>query len=150
MTDREDRENQQRLAGIAAATEDLAPEASLGDEVALSAAREATSEIQAADDVTEAVMLSIELDELGRQTDSLAPSDRFTDAVLAAAQAEPPPASELLQSSRWPSMTLIRSSRAALFAAAAVAAVSVGYATYVENRIDSDVLSSVAAVELDE
>jgi hypothetical protein len=150
LSDREDRENQERLAGIATATEDLAPEASLGDEVVLTAAREATSQIDAAGDVTDAVMLSIELDELGRRTDALAPSDAFTDAVLASAEAEAPPATELLQSSRWPSRTLIRSSRAALFAAAAVAAVSVGYATYVENRIDTDVLSSVAAVELDE
>lgn len=153
MTDREDRENQDRLAGIATATEDLAPEASLADEVVLSASREATSGIEAPGDITDAVMLSIELDELGRKTDALAPSDGFVDAALLAVRESndaAPVESILHPTSRWPARSLIRSGRAALFAAAAVAAVSVGYATYVENRIDTDVLSSVAAVELDE
>jgi hypothetical protein len=151
-----ERDSHGRLADLAAATEALKPDASLTDDVLLAAFAESTRELSPAAALDEEVMLAAELDEHGRATSELEPSARFVDAVIEAVSREPgavvdsgtkaAPSSR----SRIAPLSFIRSGRAALVAAASIAAGTILYAVHVEQAFDADVMASVDSVEAGE
>ena len=87
------------------------------------------------------------LETASRLTADLCPADGLGDEVMVAVGAVAP-RSRLGRSLSAAGIT--RAGRAALLVAAAVAAVSVGYASYVEQRLDSDVMVAVDFVEASE
>jgi hypothetical protein len=133
------------LRELAALTEGLRPDDALSDEVLLAAAAEATRDLDTGSGFDSALMDAVQLEHLARRTEGLGPHARLTDEVMAriAADAEAP-----RSSAPWPG--LLRSGRAALVAAAAIAATTVLYAGYVETTFDSDVIANVDAIEVGE
>jgi hypothetical protein len=150
-----ERDSQGRLADLAATTEALEPDASLTDDVLLAAFAESTRELAPAAALDEEVMLAAELDEHGRATSELEPSARFVDAVIEAVSREPGAVDSGTKAapssrSRIAPLSFIRSGRAALVAAASIAAGTILYAVHVEQAFDADVMASVDSVEAGE
>ena len=138
-----DKHEDKHLARLAALTEDLRPDEALDDAVTLLTLAEATVDLDATADLTSGVMDAIEIEALAQRTASLEPGDTFVDAVMGQVKAQAP-----ASSGAWPA--LWRSGRAALVAAAAVAAGFVAYAGYVQSAFDSEVLANVDSIEVDE
>lgn len=141
-----DPHDSKRLRALAAMTEGLEPEAALEDAVLLAAAAEATSDLDPGAAFDAAVLDSVEVERLAQRTDDLAPDAAITDAVMARIGSQVAGEAEPRSSSTWPGV--VRSARAALVAAAAIAAGTVLYAGYVESTFDSDVMANVDVVEV--
>jgi hypothetical protein len=77
----------------------------------------------------------------------LRPSDELSDEVMAALDAGAP---RSRQGRRLSAAGIARAGRSALLVAAAVAAVCVGYASYVERQLDGDVMAAVDLLETSE
>lgn len=142
-----DARDSKRLKELAAMTEGLHPDEALAEDVLLAAAAEATREMDASPAFDSAVMAAVEVERLAQQTDDLAPDAALTDVVMSRiADAAPAEAEAPRSSSPWSGV--VRSARAALVAAGAIAAGMVLYAGYVEVTFDSDVMANVDMVEV--
>jgi hypothetical protein len=112
--------------------------ASLDPEARLAQLFEATAELQPSPSFQ--VPLPSEADDADRlfaKTASIAPADGFTDAIMGrVSKVQPLGRPGFLEG-------LGRSSRTAFFAAAAVAAASVGFSLYSESSYDAGVIASV-------
>jgi hypothetical protein len=119
----------------------------------LAALARATDDLRPTDELTEAVLASIEAPEdrlarITRETSELAPSEDFTASVMGAIGA-PVSVSARPVDPAW-SSGVVRFGRFALLGAAAAAALSLWVAQRAESVYDSAVLESVASVEVDE
>jgi len=124
------------LARLAVATGSLEPNPALAESVMESI--HALGARRAAEDVLEAA---------SRLTTDLRPSDELSDEVMAALDAGAP---RSRQGRRLSAAGIARAGRSALLVAAAVAAVCVGYASYVERQLDGDVMAAVDLLETSE
>jgi hypothetical protein len=90
------------------------------------------------------------VEDLAQLTADLEPTAGFADVVMQAVKNDAAPSSAPSPSGRgiWSGVT--RSGGAALFVAAAVAAVCVLFSSYTERRLDTDVMASVDPVEVSE
>ncbi|MBL9021878.1 MAG: hypothetical protein JNL21_06735 [Myxococcales bacterium] len=138
-----DKLEEKRLEQLGASTDDLRPDDALDDAVLLAAAADATRLLDAGPGLDDQVLAAVALESLAQRTSALEPSGGFTDAVMRQLQIEAP-----ASSGAWP--TFLRSGRAALVAAAAVAAGLVSYAGYVESMFDDDIMANVDSVEVGE
>jgi hypothetical protein len=116
----------------------------------LEALARATDGIRPGDGFTEAVMS--EVDPLARAalgTNGIRPAEAFTDAMVEAATASGARAQSRFYRVGW-AEGVLRSGRAAVALAAAVAAASVIVSTLQDRDLDSDVLASTDFVEVAE
>ena len=148
------------LRAAAEATSDLDADPALTDAIMARLDSETlaarSADLDADPALTDAIMARVELEALAAATADIDAARALGDAVMAALGAEAAPAPVTVVPATTPPRSAgswaqtLRSGRAALVAAVAVAASTVLYAGYVEDTLDSTAIASLGSVEAGE